>query len=429
MVRPRVVVVGAGFAGCAAAISAAKAGAEVVLLERMDFVVASGIRAGRMNYNGKLVAAEEARAMGGGDVFEALESIVLHRKNIVDEGNGYVYNAILVDPTVRRAVEKAGVDLRLESRVTDVTVDGRKVKSVKVDKKGTVEGDVFIDASGSAGGLPICRRYGGGCAMCVTHRCPTFGDRVSIATKAGVPELVRRRPDGTPGTIDAALSLHKASLDPVLLSRLEREGAISIPLPREFVDSKRLYIIGGIRSQKQMEYLNLVDIGITAKCVGNGSMLPEELRTIPGLEHAVIDNPPAVGAGNRINWVSMAPRRDTLRVHEYDNLFVAGQKGGPLGGIAEVIVTGVLAGHNAARAAVGADMITLPRTTAIGDFVAFTGEVMVAGGDGMNMGYSFAHQVYFARMKQRGFYPSDVPTVHRRIKDLGLTGVLGRKVA
>jgi hypothetical protein len=428
MNRPRVVIVGAGFAGCGAALAAVKAGAEVILLERMDFVLASGIRAGRMNYNGKLVGAEEAKALGVGEVFEALESIVLHRANIVDEEHGYVYNTVLAEPTVRSVLEGAGVDLRLESRVIDVQREDGRIKGVKVSRKGVVEGDAFIDCSGCTGGIDICTRYGGGCAMCVTHRCPTFGDRVSIATKAGAPEMVRRRPDGTPGTVEAAFSLHKSSLDQVLRTRLEREGAISIPLPRELIDATRLYRIGGIRSQRQLEHLNIVDIGITAKCVGNGTLTLEELRRVPGLEKAIIENPMGVGRGNKINWVSMAPRDDTLLVRDFRNLFVAGQKAGPLGGIVEVTVTGILAGHNAVRVAVGKEPMTLPRSTAIGDFISFTGEMTEVPG-GLNRGYSLAHQVYFERMKQNGLYTSDVSSIHRRIKDLGLTGVLARKVA
>ncbi len=427
MDRPRVVIVGAGFAGCATAISAVKAGAEVILLERMDFVLASGVRAGRMNYNGKVVGAEEAKALGGGEVFEALESIILHRANIVDEENAYIYNTVVVEPTVRRVVEGFGVDLRLESRVIDVVREGGVLKAVNVSGKGMVEGDVFIDCSGHAGGMDMCTRYGGGCAMCVTHRCPTFGDRVSITTKAGAPEMVRRRPDGTPGTIDAALSLHKSSLDPVLLARLAKEGAISIPLPPELVDSTRLYRIGGIRSQRQMEHLNLVDIGITAKCVGNGTLSPEQVRMVPGLERAVVENPMGVGRGNKISWISMTPCEDTLRVKDFQNLFAAGGKAGPLGGITEVIVTGILAGHNAVRAAVGKELITLPRSTVIGDFISFTGEMFEAPG-GLDRGYGLAHQVYFERMKEMGLYTSDASAIHRRIKGLGLTGVLARKV-
>ncbi|MBM2831350.1 MAG: FAD-dependent oxidoreductase [Dehalococcoidia bacterium] len=427
MNRPRVVVVGGGFAGCAAAVSAAKAGAEVVLLERMDFVIASGVRAGRMNYNGKLVAAEEAKALGGGEIFEALESIVLHRANIVDEASGYVYNVIAAEPIVRRVVQVAGVDLRLEHRVTDVTREDGRLKAVRVGRKGLVEGDTFVDCSGGAGGVSICARYGGACAMCVTHRCPTFGDRVSIATKAGAPEMVLRRPDGTPGHVEAGMSLYKASLDPVLLTRLEKEGAISIPLPRELIDATQLYSIGGVRSQRQMEHLNLVDIGVVAKCVGNGAMTPDQLRKIPGLERAVVENPMGMGRGNKINCISMAPREDTLRVKGYVNLFAAGQKAGPMGGIAEVIVTGILAGHNAARAAAGKELVTLPRSTAIGDFISFTGEMMDIPGS-LNLQYSFAHLDYFEKMKQSGLYTTDIRAIHRRIKDLGLTGVLAQKL-
>lgn len=429
MSRPRVVVVGAGFAGIGVAVGAAKAGAEVILLERMNFVVGSGIRAGRMNYNGKLVAAEESKAMGAGDVFEGLESILLHRGNIVDEAHGYVYDARIVDGTMQRVLTGLGVDLRFESRVINVSKEKDVIKSVLLGGGKRVEGDAFVDSSGNTGGIDICTKYGGGCAMCVTHRCPTFGDRVSIATKAGVPELVRVRADGTPGTVEAAISIHKSSLAPALLAQLEKEGAIGIPLPKELIDPSRLFLIGGIRSAVQMEKLNLVDIGITAKCVGNGSLPIEQIRKLPGMEKAMVENPLNVGRGNKINWVSMAPRDDTMKCRDYRNLFVAGQKGGPLGGIAEVIVTGLLAGHNAARAAVGKELLTLPRKCGIGDFIAYTGEIMDNATGPLTRGYSMAHQLYFQRMKSEGLYITDVPAIHRRIKDLGLSGILGRKVA
>ncbi|MBM2831951.1 MAG: tRNA (uracil-5-)-methyltransferase Gid [Dehalococcoidia bacterium] len=427
MNRPRVVIVGAGFAGCGAAVAAAKAGAEVVLLERTDFVVASGIRAGVMNNNGKLVAAEEAKALGGGDIFEALESIVLHRGHIVDEDHAYVYNTVLVEPVVRRLLSDMGVDLRLQSRAVDVVREGGVIKAVVHSKGESVEGDAFVDCSGDTGGVKVCNEYGGGCAMCVTHRCPTFGDRVSIATKAGVPEYARHRPDGTPGTLQSAFTLHKSSLDPVLRDRLEKEGAISIPLPKEMIDHSLMYQIGGIRTARQMERLNLVDIGIAAKCIGNGAIPPGQLRSIPGLERAVIENPIAAGSGNKINGVSMAPREDTLRCRDFGNLFVAGVKAGPLGGITEAIVTGLVAGHNAVRAALKKTLWTLPRETTIGDFVSFTGEMMQSP-QHRNRGYSMAHEAYFERMKREGLYTNDVASIHRRIRDLGLTGILARKL-
>jgi flavin-dependent dehydrogenase len=152
MTKPRVVIVGAGFAGCGAAVAAAKAGAETVLLERMDFLVASGIRAGVMNNNGKLVAAEEAKALGGGDIFEALESIVLHCGHIVDEEHAYVYNTVLVEPTVRQLLSDMRVALRLQRRAVDVVKDDGEVKAVVLSKGEIVEGEAFGDCSGNAGG-------------------------------------------------------------------------------------------------------------------------------------------------------------------------------------------------------------------------------------------------------------------------------------
>ncbi|NLK72256.1 MAG: FAD-dependent oxidoreductase, partial [Clostridiales bacterium] len=38
----KVVIIGAGWAGCAAAVTARKAGAEVVLLERTDMILGLG---------------------------------------------------------------------------------------------------------------------------------------------------------------------------------------------------------------------------------------------------------------------------------------------------------------------------------------------------------------------------------------------------
>ncbi|MDT8378651.1 MAG: FAD-dependent oxidoreductase [Desulfotignum sp.] len=64
----RVIVIGGGWAGCAAAVSAVKQGAEVVLLERTDMLLGTGLVGGIMRNNGRLTATEELKAMGGGSV-------------------------------------------------------------------------------------------------------------------------------------------------------------------------------------------------------------------------------------------------------------------------------------------------------------------------------------------------------------------------
>ena len=60
------------------------------------------------------------------------------------------------------------------------------------EEKVRIEGDVFIDATGTAGPPAQCTKYGNGCAMCIL-RCPSFGGRASLAAKCGVTELIGRK--------------------------------------------------------------------------------------------------------------------------------------------------------------------------------------------------------------------------------------------
>ena len=180
----RVIVVGGGFSGIAAAIAANKAGAQATLLERTDMLSGSGLKAARLYHNLKIVGGEEAKDLGGPEVFEALESILLHRGNIIDEVGAFIYNTVLVDTTMRKLVVAAGVELHMESRAVGVEKENGVLKAITTHAGERFPGDAFVDASGTFGGLSNCIKYGHGCVMC-THRCLFFGDRVSIATKAG----------------------------------------------------------------------------------------------------------------------------------------------------------------------------------------------------------------------------------------------------
>jgi glycine/D-amino acid oxidase-like deaminating enzyme len=66
----RVVVIGGGWSGCAAALAAYQAGAEsVVMVERTDYLLGTGLVGGIMRNNGRFTAAEEMIAMGAGTLF------------------------------------------------------------------------------------------------------------------------------------------------------------------------------------------------------------------------------------------------------------------------------------------------------------------------------------------------------------------------
>ena len=98
--------------------------------------------------------------------------------------------------------------------------------------------------------------------------------------------------------------------------------------------------------------------------------------------------------------------------------------GGQPNGVTEAATTGAVAGHNAARTAVGVELLELTRDTVIGDFLAYTAEHQAE----LNVRHSYIWGVYFERMKQIGLYTKDVAQVQKRIEDAGLTGMFARKL-
>ena len=180
----RVLVVGGGWAGTAAAIAAAKLGAEVELCERTDMLLVTGLVGGIMRNNGRWTATEEAIAMGGGDLFKLSDQVSRHT-NIDFPGHKHasLYDVAKIEPAVRRLLEDYDVKMHFRNRGKDVEMANGKITKLHLDD-GSLEADVFIDASGSAGGMANCTKYGNGCVMCA-YRCPTFGSRISISARAG----------------------------------------------------------------------------------------------------------------------------------------------------------------------------------------------------------------------------------------------------
>ncbi len=94
---------------------------------------------------------------------------------------------------------------------------------------------------------------------------------------------------------------------------------------------------------------------------------------------------------------------------------------------AEAIVTGSLAGHNAARYCVGMYLLQLPTNLLIGDFIAYSNnEFHKEGGDKLK--FTFAGSIYFNRMKELGFYTTDTNVVYERVKKASLVGVFDKVI-
>ena len=169
-----IIIVGAGWAGCAAAVAAAKQGARVKLLDR----------------------------------------------NISFPGHDHadLYDIALAPGAVLDCLKRWGVTLRTQTRITGISMSADKtsIESVTDSHGNTYAADAFLDATGTAGPTANCARYGNGCSMCIL-RCPSFGGRVSLAALAGVRELEARRPDGTHGAMSGSCKLMKESLEPGIL--------------------------------------------------------------------------------------------------------------------------------------------------------------------------------------------------------------------
>jgi folate-dependent tRNA-U54 methylase TrmFO/GidA len=152
----------------------------------------------------------------------------------------------------------------------------------------------------------------------------------------------------------------------------------------------------------------------------------EALRRIPGFENARYEDPYAGGLGNSIRYVGMAPRDDALKVKGIENLFCAGEKAGLLVGHTEAIITGTLAGHNAARYAKREKPLILPTTIAIGDAISYVRTQMETE-EGLGNKYTFSGSVYFERMKQKGLYSIDRKEIQERVRLAGVSEIFSSK--
>jgi choline dehydrogenase-like flavoprotein len=426
----KVIVIGAGWAGCAASISARKQGAEVALLERTDMILGTGLVGGIMRNNGRFTAAEEMLAMSGGELFQLTDQNSLHR-SIEFPGHPHtsLYNVATMEPIVKRFLLGRGIDIHLSTRVDDLEMEGRRIKAVTGktgEEKVRFAADAFIDTTGTAGPPGQCSKYGNGCAMCIL-RCPSWGGRVSIAGRAGIHEIVGRKPDGSPGAFSGSCKLHKDSVDRAIVAELNRTGVAIVPIPKEMVHTEKL----AIKACQQYalpefaESLVLLDTGHVKLMT---SFFPlDELRRVPGMENARYEDPYAGGKGNSIRFLAMSPRDDYLQVKGLDNLFCAGEKAGLLVGHTEAICTGVLAGHNAVRWALGRPLLAIPRSTMVGEAIAYVREQMQSE-EGLFKKYTFSGSVLFEHVQELGLYTTDRAAIAARVQAAGVSGLFARPV-
>jgi hypothetical protein len=457
----KIVVIGGGSAGIAAAVGARKAGAEVTLLERQDQLLGIGRIAGSMDVGGRYPLHLEILEMGAPEVNEVLDSVTLpHMDNYRNSHypwhslpgseemtkHSWVYNVLTAEPALRKLLVEMGVEILWRSRVVDVEKEGNHITRVKTHKGRWMEGDAFIDTTGSAGGMSACVKNVGGCVMCPWMQCPTFGDRVDLSGKAGGKTWSMRQKDGRPGVKYNGIYLYKASLSKELQDQLNESHQIFVPF-RGVIDwdsdpewswatrgqdgndgkGRPADAETSWRVSPDTGRFRLLDRGVFAGGAGPSPIPLEKLREIPGFENVVVAGP--VGGQNL--WSlghDLVFTENTLRVPPCENLFAAGSKAN-LVDIQPCINSGVLAGFNAVRSAVGKELIELPRSTATGDIIAFSQEYL-KNSDGGPTTFVSAHAGhYLKRLKDLGIFPDDEEKAKKRVADAGLTGLFAKAVA
>ncbi len=424
--KAKVVIVGGGWAGISAAVAASQAGAEVIIIERTDMLLGTGLVGGVVITNGRWTAVKEAIAMGLGDIFSAINQAATH-KNINFPGHERVtlYSGIKIEPIIKTMLENKGIQVQLQSRVKDVEMDGGKIVAVVTDKGDRIIGDVFIDATGSTGPYGNCHKYGNGCAMCVL-RCHSFGGRISLAAKAGVQEYCVKH-DSQVGTMSGSCKIFKESLSKEIRNKLNEIGVVMIPIPEKLRQNHQNFVKQGLLHLASGFADNIILLDTDQAKLTMPYYPLSMLRQIPGMENARFEDPYAGGIGNSIRYLAMSPRDNTLHVEGVDNLFCAGEKVGPMVGHVEAIVTGGLAGTNAVRKVLGMKLVIIPESLAIGDIIAYVNE-QVKTPDGRGKVYTFAVSVYFDRMKEKGLYLTDVDAINTRVEQAEMQNIFATRL-
>lgn len=422
MIMISILVVGGGWAGCAAALAASRAGARVTLLERTDLLLGTGLVGGIMRNNGRLTATEEAIALGACLPFQLADETSLHRRiSFPGHYHASLYDPSLLEPLMHSTLLQAGVEVRLQTRATEVITSGRSVQAIIAQERGVkgdlkFEFDALVDATGSAGPMAACTRHGRGCVMCIL-RCATFGGRISMIDKAGVAEFPALREGGV-GSMSGSCKISVRSLDPALSRELRRKGVAIVPLPNQLKGTEIMRLKACQQYATDYYADNLVILHTGEAKLMTPFFPIEMLRKVPGFERALYLDPYAGGQGNSIRHLAISPHDNTMKVSGLENAFCAGEKAGPIVGHTEAIITGWLAGYNSVRMAAGLKPIELPTTLVCGDFIGYTCDV-VKTPNGLEKRYTFSGSDYFDRMLRMGLYSTERRVIRERVKRSG----------
>jgi hypothetical protein len=92
------------------------------------------------------------------------------------------------------------------------------------------------------------------------------------------------------------------------------------------------------------------------------------------------------------------------------------------------INSGILAGFNAVRAAVGKELVEFPMSTASGDILDFSQKYLKDSNGGPTTFVSAHAGHYLKRLKDIGVFPDNEEKMKKRVADAGFTGYFKKSV-
>ena len=358
----KVVIVGGGPSGFSAAVLAKKAGADIILIERMNVLGGVGFQAGTYKLLASDVAVTEERALGGGDLFDVFENIALHKEiNLPGRGLCSTYEITKLDSEMQKALREREIEFMLSTRVVDMQVSGDRVQCVVLHGGNTIEADVFIDATGAMRGTADCTKWGYGCVGC-SLQCAVFGALGGMTEKKAETVALQSeyaRTIGQWGSVGTAVVVAIGSLSEPVKTELNENGWIQVPVPDLIQPNlDRVRRTGQLEAEGYGKVEGFLGQHLTLLKIGNGMakvttiatpLYADSLRSFPGFEGALIINPIAGERGHSIHHTTITLRDNSLRVDGFDNLFSAGNKAAPGESLLDAMVIGEIAGHNAVR--------------------------------------------------------------------------------